>query len=60
VCSGIFLLVVRESMKVIRIVGFCGWDSNQPTPQCDAKESLLRPLAPSVGDTVSVNWELWL
>jgi len=47
-------------MKGIRIVGYCGWDSNQPTPQCDAKESLLSPPAQSVGDTVSVDWELRL
>jgi len=60
VCSGIFLVEMRKKMKDIRIVGYCSWDSNHPTPQCDAKESHLSPLAQSVGDTVSVVWEFWL
>ena len=52
-CSGIFLVEMRKSKKDIRIVGYCGWDSNQPTPNCGAKESHLSPLAQSVSDTVS-------
>jgi hypothetical protein len=48
---------MRKSMKDIRMVGYCGWYSNQPIPQCDAKETHLSPLAQSVDDTVSVVWE---
>lgn len=60
VCSGIFLVEMQKTMKDMRIVRYCGWDSNQPTSQCDAKESHLSPLAQSVGDTLSVVWEFWL
>jgi len=59
-CSGIFLVEMRKSKKDIRIAGYCGWDSNQPAPCCDAKESHLSPLAQSVSDTVSVVWDFWL
>jgi len=50
----------EKQERYFRIVDYCGWDSNQPTPHCDTNVSHLSPLAQSVSDTVSVVWNFWL